>query len=171
MSCWKRCELILNGWDLDTPTGFFVSKRMIFRSEHCAFETFQYTSVQSLREKRLTLHIETYETCPKSWKGTQSIETRHSKGSRNYTQKYSHPNTNCKNTSNTTYNQQTFCCFKGIPRYNLLWVGHSLQQRLQTLKALPPEQLKQIIDELGAQRIPRKNEGCPTHWDGRKLLF
>lgn len=100
MSCWKRCELILNGWDLDTPTGFFVSKRMIFRSEHCAFETFQYTSVQSLREKRLTLHIETYETCPKSWKGTQSIETRHSKGSRNYTQKYSHPNTNCKNTSN-----------------------------------------------------------------------
>ena len=114
----------------------------------------------NLCEKSARHCVGTYETCPKSLKGTQSIETRHSTGSRNHTPKKSHPNINCKNTSNTTYttyNQQTFCCFEGIPWYNLLWVGHSLQQRLQTLKALPPEQLKQIIDELGAQRIPEKN--------------
>ena len=157
ISCWKRCELILNGWDLDTPTRFFLSKRMIFRSQHCAFETFQYTSVQSLREERSALRGNIWNMSQNLKGNTIYRNETFQRLYRNYTPKKYQKSQHkfAKNTSNTTYNQQTFCCFKGY-YHGTTCCG--VGQRLQTLKALPPEQLKQIIDELGGLKNPKKKQ-------------
>ena len=69
-----------------------------------------------------------------------------------------------RNTSNNLQRKRFLPTGLTVPFYR----GGNGRQRLQTLKALPPEQLKQVIDELGAQE---KNKGCPVAESYETVFF